>query len=153
MSLDDFELLPKVDEAVNALRSAGFKLICVTNQPDVGAGKQKKEIVEAMNRRMQETLKLDRIQVCYHTEDEDCLCRKPKPGMLLEAAKEESVDLTRSFMVGDRWRDIEAGKAAGCKTVLIQYDYTEKEAKNPDYTAQSLFEASRLILSDVEKGK
>ena len=90
---------------------------------------------------------LDGFKVCYHTELAACACRKPKPGMLLEAANEWSIDLTQSFMVGDRWRDIEAGNAAGCKTILIKADYKEKKAENSDAVCVSLFEASQLILS------
>ena len=125
-------------------------MIVVTNQPDVGAGKQSKKTVEAMNGLMRRVFPLDGVKVCYHTETAGCACRKPKPGMLLEAAKEKSIDLKKSFMVGDRWRDIEAGKAAGCKTVLVQRDYREKESA-PDFTADSLWEASRFILSESKK--
>ncbi|MCA1557132.1 MAG: HAD-IIIA family hydrolase, partial [Acidobacteria bacterium] len=83
----------------------------------------------------------------YHVDLDDCACRKPRAGMLLEAARRWAIDLNQSFMVGDRWRDIEAGRAAGCKTILIKYDYDERQADRPDAIVNSLMEASQLILS------
>jgi D-glycero-D-manno-heptose 1,7-bisphosphate phosphatase len=147
-SLDEFEFLPGVAEAMHGLHRAGFRLIVVTNQPDVATGVQRREIVEAMHQRICRTLPVDDIKVCYHIDRDVCHCRKPKPGMLLEAAREWSVDLDRSFLVGDRWRDIEAGKAANCKTILIQSDYREKRPESPDAIVGSLLEASMLILAD-----
>ena len=141
----DFKYLPRVGKAIELLRGAGFKVIVVTNQPDVGAGRQSKRSVEAMNRRMRNNFHLDGVKVCYHTQKDDCACRKPKPGMFLKAAKEHKINLKKSFMVGDRWRDIEAGKAAGCKTVWIKSDYKEKKVSRPDFTADSLREASVWI--------
>ena len=145
-SLAEFEVLPGVGEAIKALHSEGFKVVLVTNQPDVGAGKQNRASVEAIHAHIVRTLAVDDIKVCYHTEKDGCVCRKPKPGMLIEAAAEMGIDLKRSFMVGDRWRDIEAGRAAGCKTLLIKAQYKEKQATDPDAVCASLFEASRLIL-------
>jgi D-glycero-D-manno-heptose 1,7-bisphosphate phosphatase len=89
---------------------------------------------------------VDDIRVCYHIDADGCACRKPKPGMLLGAANALGIDLADSFMVGDRWRDVEAGRAAGCRTVFIDYGYAEKQPDNPDFTVSSLFEAVPLIL-------
>ena len=147
-ALKEFKYLPRVGEAIEALREAGFKVVVVTNQPDVGAGKHSRRSVEAMNKRMRGEFRLDAVKVCYHTEEDRCACRKPKPGLLREAAKECKIDLKKSFMVGDRWRDIEAGKAAGCKTVWIKSHYREKKVKGPDFTADSLWEASHWILEN-----
>lgn len=147
LSIKEFKVLPGVGRAIKSLRGAGFKVIVVTNQPNVGAGKQNRSTVEAMNKKIRDRFRLDGVEVCYHTDSDRCDCRKPKPGMLVRAAIKASIDLKSSFMVGDRWRDIEAGKAAGCKTVLIESRYKEKKAKDPDAVANSLFEASRLILS------
>lgn len=105
-SLEKFEFLPGVVEAVAMLRRAGFRIIVATNQPDVGKGAQRREVVEAIHVHMQSVLPIDAVKVCYHTDENECACRKPKPGMLLEAAAEWSLDLSRSFMVGDRWRCI-----------------------------------------------
>jgi D-glycero-D-manno-heptose 1,7-bisphosphate phosphatase len=146
-SLAEFVFLPGVGEAVLALHKAGFCLIIVTNQPDVATGVQTRKEVEAMHERIRWALPIDDIKVCYHVDRDACSCRKPKPGMLLEAAREWHLNLGQSFMVGDRWRDIEAGKAAQCKTLLVRGAYQERQAEKPDATVDSLLEASRLILS------
>ena len=145
-SLEAMTLLPGVGEATQALHQAGFRLIVVTNQPDVATGIQTQAVVEAMHDRLRQTLPIDDIRVCYHTDKDNCSCRKPKPGMLLQAATEWLIDLGQSFMVGDRWRDIEAGRAAGCKTILIRNTYQERQAE-PDVVVHSLLEASSWILS------
>ncbi len=143
----DFEFLPKVGEGIRLLSKAGFKIIVVTNQPDVAHGLQTLENVEAIHRRISEAFPIDEIIVCFHTDEDQCQCRKPRPGMLIEAAGRWSIDLKKSYMVGDRWKDMEAGKAAGCKTVLIRYaEYTENNAANADAIVASLFEAAQLIL-------
>ena len=146
-SLEEFEYLPGVEQAVESLRRAGFKLVVVTNQPDVSKGTQPRHVVEAMHQRIRDQLKVDELKVCYHVDEDGCGCRKPKPGMLLEAATEHSLDLERSFMVGDRWRDVEAGKAVGCRTIFLEANYDERQAESPDAVVGSLLEASNLILS------
>jgi D-glycero-D-manno-heptose 1,7-bisphosphate phosphatase len=145
--LDDLVLLPGVVEAAEALRGAGFALLVATNQPDVATGRQRREVVEALHEQIRARVPLDEIKVCYHIDADGCACRKPKPGMLLEASAEWSVDLARSFMVGDRWRDISAGSAAGCRTILVGDGYGETFPVAPDASAGSLREAAGLILS------
>ena len=145
-SLAAFEFLPGVESAALALRRAGFLIVVVTNQPDVATGLQAREVVESMHKKLLAAAICDDIKVCYHTDDDACECRKPKPGMLLEAAKQWQIDLQRSFMVGDRWRDVAAGKAAGCKTFFIDYQYREQSAEMPDAVVASLEEAAKLIL-------
>ncbi len=146
-SLEQLEILPGVPEGVAACRRAGFRVIVVTNQPDVATGKQSRAVVEAMHDHLRACLGLDDVFVCYHTDAHDCACRKPRPGMLLEAAARWSVDLAGSFMVGDRWRDVEAGHAAGCQTVWVRgdEDYREPAPRRPHWTVRSLLEASRII--------
>ena len=144
-TLAEFELFPQVSEALNLLKKSGYKIIVVTNQPDVRTGVQKKEMVETFHAKLLAELPIDEIYVCYHIDADGCSCRKPKPGMLLDAAEKWSIDLKSSFMVGDRWRDIEAGQAAGCKTILVKNDYEEKKAENPNWTVDSLFEAVQII--------
>lgn len=151
-TLEDFKFLPRVDEAIRDLKGAGFKIIVATNQPDVATGIQSRRAVESMHRLMEEKLRIDAVKVCYHQESDGCDCRKPKPGMILEAAREHGLDLARSFFVGDRWRDVEAGRAAGCFTIWIASDYREKKPENPDAQADSLWEASRIILSKERVG-
>jgi D-glycero-D-manno-heptose 1,7-bisphosphate phosphatase len=145
-SLEEFELLPGVVEAISALRDAGFCLVVVTNQPDVGTAKLSQEVVEEMHRTLRSWLPIHDIKVCYHQDEDHCECRKPKPGMLVTAAQEQAIDLNESFMVGDRWRDISAGKSAGCKTIFLDYGYREILPDQPDFVVASLLEASRIIV-------
>lgn len=146
--LSDFELLPGVSEAIRSLHDARFRLIVATNQPDVGAGRQTREKVEEIHAHLRAALPIDDIKVCYHTDADRCACRKPKPGMLLDAAEQWQIDLSASVMVGDRWRDVDAGKAAGCRTILIESGYDERQAEGFDAAVPSLLDASRLIVSD-----
>lgn len=146
-TFEQFELLPGVIDAIAALKNAGFRVIVVTNQPDIGNGKVAREVVEAMNARVRQECRVDDVRVCYHTETDGCTCRKPKPGLLVDAARDWSLDLKRSYMVGDRWRDIGAGQAAGCRTVWIDCGYSEMKPENPDIVVKSLPEAAREILN------
>jgi D-glycero-D-manno-heptose 1,7-bisphosphate phosphatase len=145
-TLADFEILPGVAEALRALAEAGFLLVVATNQPDVARGLQQLEIVEAMHRRLREELPLDDIKVCYELDGPSCSCYKPKPGMLLDAAREHNIDLGRSYMVGDRWRDIGAGRGAGCFTIFIDRGYAEPLTEAPDAICADLLEATPMIL-------
>lgn len=149
-SVAQVEILPGVSDALEKLRDMGFSLICVTNQADVARGTQKREKVEAIHKLLLESLCLDEILVCYHDDRDRCRCRKPLPGLLLDAAARLAIDLEKSFMVGDRWRDIEAGQNAGCRTIFIEYGYKEREPKNsPDITVTSLSEAGDWILRQI----
>lgn len=145
-TLAEFEVLPGVPDALRELDEAGFLLIVVTNQPDVARGLQSRETVEAMHERLRKELPLDDIKVCYEVESQTSLCYKPKPGMLLEAARERNIDLTRSYMVGDRWRDVGCGRAAGCFTIFIDRGYAETLRDVPDVTCADLVQASACIL-------
>ena len=145
-SLAEFEFLPGVMEAVQALKRGGYVLVVATNQPDVGRGIQSLAVVEAMHAKIFRELGVDAIQACYHTREQVCNCRKPLPGMLFDAAQKLSIDLARSFMVGDRWSDVEAGRAAGCKTFMIGTGYVDEQTAEPDWKVASLLEASAIIL-------
>lgn len=146
-SLEEFDILPGVGKALEKLREAGFLLICVTNQPDVARGKQSREVVDAIHRYLLESLVLDEILVCYHDDGDECGCRKPLPGLLLRAAEQYAIDLEKSFMVGDRWRDMEAGKNAGCRTIFMDYGYMERGPSfPPEQVVSSLAEAAEWIL-------
>lgn len=136
-------------EAIDSMRSSGYLVIVVTNQPDVAKGIQSKETVEAVHELIKQRFHVDDIKVCYHIDEDNCCCRKPKPGMIIDAAKEHTIDLKRSYMIGDRWLDIEAGKTAGCKTILVQPEiaYNETQAQGMDATVASLYEAAIFILS------
>lgn len=143
----ELEILPGVPEAIELLKKAGFRLIVVTNQPDVARGVRTREEVETIHAALRSKLVLDEFRVCYHDDIDRCACRKPEPGMLLDAAREANLDLSNSFMVGDRWRDIEAGKRVGCVTVFIDAGYEEKRPDKPDASVRSLPEAANWILS------
>ena len=148
--LTELEVLPGVPEALAALKKAEYKLIVVTNQPDVARGTVKKEVVESINNQLNSTLPLDEFRTCYHDDHEACECRKPAPGALLAAASEHDIDLERSYMIGDRWRDIEAGQRAGCKTVFIDYGYSEKQPEQVDHRVPSLKDAALVILGETQ---
>lgn len=143
------DLLAGVEEACRALHDAGFLLVIVTNQPDVARGTLAKERVEAMHDELRARLPLDDILTCYHDDVDACRCRKPKAGLILDAAERWDIDVKSSYMVGDRWRDIEAGKAAGCTTVFVDRQYEESLRSPPDFTVSSLVEAVPLLLRGV----
>jgi len=145
-TLEVLEILPGVPEALARLRAAGYLNVVVTNQPDVATGKQRREVVEAIHERLRATLAIDAIKVCYHVESDGCACRKPRPGMLFEAAAELGIDLARSCLVGDRWRDVGAAHAAGCEAYFVEYGYKEKSPEKPYVAVKSLPAAADLIL-------
>ena len=148
-TLEEFQLYPEAPEACALLRKAGFRLIVVTNQPDVGRGTQSLEVVAAMHECLSELIPMDRIEVCTAADDAapDARRRKPAPGMVLDAAKALQIDLGRSYLIGDRWRDIECGHAAGCTTFFIERSYTEELRRPPHHYVTSVLEAAQLILS------
>lgn len=145
---DEMEIDAEAPAALARLKAAGFLLIVVTNQPDVARGITRREDVETMHARLLAELPLDDCRVCFHDEYDACDCRKPKPGMLLSAARAHHIDLGESFMVGDRWRDVDAGAAAGCRTVWIDRGYREQApAHPPDARAAGLAAAADWILA------
>jgi len=145
-NLVDLEVLPGVPAAMRSLHDSGWLLIVVTNQPDVARGKISRADVEAINQYLKQCLPIDDFRTCYHDSGDGCACRKPMPGALIEAAQAFNIDPSVSYMVGDRWRDTEAGQRAGCKTIFIDYGYDEKQPSNVDYRVQSLLEATNIIL-------
>jgi D-glycero-D-manno-heptose 1,7-bisphosphate phosphatase len=145
-SVDELELLPGVAEACARLREAGFLLIVVTNQPDVARGSLTLEAVEAMHLELAQALPLDDIAVCMHDDADGCDCRKPQPGMVLAAARRFDIDLAASFLIGDRWRDVEAAYRAGCRAVFVDRGYDEALTVQPDATVRDLGEAADWIL-------
>ena len=147
------EITADAKRLLQRLKERGYRLLVVTNQPDVSKGITARETVEAINLRLTKELPLDDILVCYHTDADECDCRKPKPGLLLEAARRHQIDLAASFMVGDRWRDVEAGQRAGCRAILIEDEYAEKApAQPPDSEVHSLREAVDWILQTTREG-
>jgi D-glycero-D-manno-heptose 1,7-bisphosphate phosphatase len=145
--VEDLEVLAGVADALRKLRGAGFRLIVVTNQPDVARGTQTREAVEAMHVRLMSELPVDDVVTCYHDGDA-CDCRKPKPGALVDAAHRHGVELERSFMVGDRWRDIEAGQRAGCRCLFVDHGYSEQQPAGSFVRVTSLAAAAEWILEN-----
>jgi D-glycero-D-manno-heptose 1,7-bisphosphate phosphatase len=143
---EECEILDEAREACQILRSVGFMLICVTNQPDIGRGSVPASSVDELNSIIRDALDLDEVRVCPHDDSDGCDCRKPRPGMLLDAATAHGIDLKSSYMVGDRWRDIDAGRSAGCLTVFIDRGYRERRPESPDFITTSLVEAARWIV-------
>jgi D-glycero-D-manno-heptose 1,7-bisphosphate phosphatase len=144
--LADFRLYPEAASSLHRLKRAGFLLAVVTNQPDVGNGLTVRSEVEAMHDVIRQTLPVDVIKVCFHGHAAHCQCRKPNPGMILEAASELGIDLANSYMVGDRTSDVEAGRRTGCATVFIDLDYAEPAPTAPDYVVHSVAEAADVII-------
>ena len=148
------ELVEGAAEACERLRSLGFLLVMVTNQPDVARGTGDRETVERANEQIAELLGLDLALACMHDDLDRCVCRKPRPGLLLEAARQLDVDLDRtSVIIGDRWRDIDAGIAAGVATVLIDRGYGELRTSQPDYIARDLISAVDWIGAHLTRSR
>lgn len=150
----EFELFDGVPAACARLASAGYVLVVATNQPDVGRGTQSQAVVEAMHEKLHRFIpQIARIEVCYAPGQDKTAPpdrrRKPEPGMLLDAADELRLDLDRSWMIGDRWRDIDCGKRAGVRTVFIDFGYTEELRAAPDVIVRSFPEAAAAILAQV----
>ncbi len=147
--LEDFRLLPGARDAIAALHGRGFLVIVVTNQPDIGNGLVDPAVVESMHARMRSNLLVDHIETCPHRQDENCACRKPKPGLLVAAAARFHIDLPNSIMVGDRASDIVAGRSVGCYTIFVNRGYDLCVDVRPDAVVRSLPQAVRHILGDA----
>jgi len=149
--LAEFRILPGVENATRRLKAAGFVLVVVTNQPDVANGLTPRAECEAMHNEIRRRLPIDDIMVCFHSNADKCACRKPKPGMIFEAAARHGIDLAGSYMVGDRWRDVHAGQAAGCFTIFVDYGYPQDQPAEPDRVVGSLAEAVDFIVQRKAK--
>lgn len=152
LSAADFELYDDVAEGCRQLKAAGFLLVVVTNQPDVGRGTQRRAEVDAMHEKLLSALPMiDRVEVCFHAgaeHGEPCMCRKPQPGMLLAAATALQIDLRRSYLIGDRWRDVDCARAAGCRSIFIDRGYGEPLRETPNATVDGFGDAVALIVEE-----
>ena len=146
LSMEEFEILPEAKPSCDRLKAAGFELIVVTNQPEVARGNMTRRQLKEQHEALMESLPLTDIVACEH-DGHNCCCRKPSDGLLRKAAQKWGVDLMSSFMVGDRWSDIKAGRLAGCRTVWIDWGYTEQKPERYDFRCKSLEEATEWILS------
>jgi D-glycero-D-manno-heptose 1,7-bisphosphate phosphatase len=145
-TLEEFRIFPDAAAATRRLKDAGFLLVVVTNQPDVTIGRTSKATMEAMHDQIRKLMPIDDFEICFHTDADNCACRKPKPGLLLRAAAKHGIALTDSIMIGDRWRDVLAGQAAGCRTIRIDHGMAEDRPSAPERTVKSLTEAAVHIL-------
>ena len=148
-SIDQVRILTGVPEALAQLKRAEFLLVVVTNQPDVRRGVQTREGVDAIHERLRAELPIDALYCCFHDDADRCACRKPAPGMLLAAARDLGINLGKSFMVGDRWRDMEAGATAGCSTIFVDYHYAERQPQAVDIKVSSLADAAAWIVGEA----
>jgi D-glycero-D-manno-heptose 1,7-bisphosphate phosphatase len=150
----DVAILPGVRDACAQLRAAGYLLVVVTNQPDIARGATTRATVDAINDHLAGELGLDAVCVCPHDDADRCGCRKPAPGLLLSAAERFGIDLGASLMVGDRWRDIEAGARAGVPTAWVRSDYREAPPAAPDHVVDSLLDVVPIVTSSltIEEG-
>ncbi len=146
-TIHELVILPRVEESLNLLKSEGFKLIVVTNQPDVSRGKTSKENVELINSTLLSKLEIDRFYTCYHDSHHLCSCRKPKPGLLIQASNDYNIDAANSFLIGDRRTDILAGNSFGCKTFFIDYNYAEEKPTTMNYISKDLWDATQKIIT------
>lgn len=144
--VSQMRVLPGVDVAVARLRDAGFALVVVTNQPDVRRGLQRRDRVLAINDALRERFAFDAVQVCFHDTPDACACRKPEPGLLVDAARALALELAESYMVGDRATDVEAGRRAGCRTVFVAG--AGAPDAGADFIAPDLLAATEWILAD-----
>lgn len=150
VSVADFHLYDDVADGCARLKEAGFLLVVVTNQPDVGRGTQTRAQVDALHEKLLSALPmLDRVEICFHAGPEHgqpCACRKPQPGLLLAAASALQIDLRRSYLIGDRWRDIDCARAAGCQAIFIERGYCEPLRQAPDAIVPEFADAVELIV-------
>lgn len=145
LTLAAFRPYPGAGAAVGALHDAGLLCLVVTNQPEVASGALDAATLDAMHERLVRETGVDAVYVCVHRDADRCACRKPRPGLLLRAAADWGVDLHASFLVGDRSRDIEAGRAAGCRTVLVAGP--DGDGAHPDHCVPDLASAVTTILT------
>lgn len=145
--LGDMKILPRVKEAVDSLKNAGYLCIVVTNKPDIARGLLSYAELSKMHNFMTQATGLELIYFCPH-DDNQCDCRKPLTGMIEKAVRQYGIDLKRSFVVGDRWRDVEMGKKSGCRTVLVISKSTEQDNRkiDPDFITMDLWEAAQIII-------
>jgi D-glycero-D-manno-heptose 1,7-bisphosphate phosphatase len=130
---------------VDGLKRAGWLVFVITNQPDVARGFLSREELDRMTATLQSSLAPHEIAVCPHDDSGNCACRKPKPGMLLDLKDRWNLDLERSFVIGDTWRDMEAGRRARCRTIFLERDKHISEAVSAHARIHSLSEALPLI--------
>lgn len=142
--LAEFRIERGIEPSLESLKMAGFRLFAVTNQPDIARGLLDPQALKLMHQQLLERLPIEAMETCFHDDRDGCLCRKPKPGMLVALASRASIELTESFMIGDSWRDMQAARAAGCTAIILDRSYNRND--DSDYRVASIHEATQLIL-------
>lgn len=146
-NISELVIISGAKAAIEMIFQLGFEVVVVTNQPDISRGKTNASVVDEINHQISRETGIHHFRICPHDDSDQCKCRKPLPGLILNAATELEIDLSRSFLVGDRWRDIEAGNRAGCKCIFIDYGYDESKPQGDFVTVGSLMEAVAQIRS------
>jgi len=148
-SLAEFEFESGIGKPIERLRAAGYRLFVVTNQPDVARGLLDAEALAAMTDQIKAVLPIDGVKVCPHQDSDQCACRKPRPGMLMELAAREGLELRASFLIGDSWKDAGAARAAGCKSIILDRPYNQEV--RADFRVSDLVGAARVILQETPR--
>ena len=143
--LSEFIIMSNIKEFLELSHKNNYLNIIITNQPDVSRGKIAASAVEEINSFIRAKLKIDDIYTCFHDDKDFCACRKPKPGNIIKAALNYQIDLSNSYMIGDRWRDIESGENAGCKTIYVDYNYKETKPTTYDFKVNSVKELKGIV--------
>ncbi len=155
---EDFDVLPRVPAAIRLLNQQGYKVVVVTNQSGIARGYFTKETLSLIHQKMKDELEkqgacIDAIYVCPHHPDDDCECRKPKPTLLIRAANDISIVLKESYMIGDDAKDVQAGRAAGCRTIWLTTAPSRRVRDLADHVAADLFAAVQWLLQDQDAGE
>ena len=148
-SVQEVEITQEASKCVNRLEKLGFEIAIITNQPDIARAKTTISKVNEIHDFIKEATGIKNFFICPHDDSDNRECRKPKIGLLLQAAKLLNIDLKRSYLIGDRWKDIEAGQSAGCRSIFINNNYVEKAPNFPYIEVQSLSEATQLIAGEI----
>ena len=148
-TLSELKIIEGSAEAIRILNKS-YLVFIITNQPDISRGTLTNANLNLIHSYLLKTLEINEIFTCTHDDHDKCFCRKPKPGMIVSAAKKYNIDLKKSYVVGDRWKDIEAGINAGCKTVFIDYGYSEKKPENYDHAVKTLLEFTHKLTKKDE---
>lgn len=147
-TIEEFRFCEGVAEALQRLSVAGLRLLVVSNQPDIARGLLASSVLQSMNDRIVASLPVEHVLVCPHDDADNCACRKPKPGLLYELAASGGIDLSRSFLIGDSWKDIQAGQRAGCRTILLRRPYNKDV--DAQFVTDTLSQAVDLILGELD---
>ena len=145
--LSEFHFERDIERPLECLKMAGLRLFVITNQPDIARGLMDSDVLGCMNQAVMDRLSVEAIEVCPHDDRDDCLCRKPKPGMLITIANRAGIDLAGSFVIGDSWRDAQAARAAGCAGIILDRSYNCDD--DADYRVVTLSDAAQLILGTL----